>query len=176
MGASVGEEARQQANVNLTRQEVAVLGEYEIRAMPGPKHTALVHIQDGTVADAKPFLVDLTDNGAEPVAEPARAPPLSGRTPPARPPRPPEPRHDVRRNVAAAARAVVCRKSVNPFIASEEELGGGAQRLPDAQVCALIVSTTPGGVHDDRRLILRATYQPRYHSGHHRWCPVVMRV
>jgi hypothetical protein len=66
VGASVGEEARQQANVNLSRQEVAVLGEYEVRAMPGPKHTALVHIQDGTVADAKPFLVDLTDNGADP--------------------------------------------------------------------------------------------------------------
>ena len=66
VGASVGEEARQQANVNLTRQEVAVLGEYEIRAMPGPKHVALVHIQDGTVVDAKPFLVDLTDNGADP--------------------------------------------------------------------------------------------------------------
>jgi hypothetical protein len=64
VGASVGEEARQQANVNLSRQEVAVLGEYEVRAMPGPKHTALVHVQDGTVADAKPFLVDLTDNGA----------------------------------------------------------------------------------------------------------------
>jgi hypothetical protein len=62
VGASVGEEARQQANVNLSRQEVAVLGEYEVRAMPGPKHVALVHIQDGTVADAKPFLVDLTDN------------------------------------------------------------------------------------------------------------------
>jgi len=30
--------------------------------MHGPKHVALVHIQDGTVADAKPFLVDLTDN------------------------------------------------------------------------------------------------------------------
>jgi hypothetical protein len=44
---------------------VAVLGEYEIRTMPGPKHTALVHIQDGTVAHSKPFLVDLTDNGAE---------------------------------------------------------------------------------------------------------------
>jgi hypothetical protein len=42
-----------------------VLGEYEIRAMPGPKHVALVHIQDGTVVDAKPFLVDLTDNGAD---------------------------------------------------------------------------------------------------------------
>jgi type IV secretory pathway TraG/TraD family ATPase VirD4 len=64
VGASVGEEARQQANVNLSRQEVAVLGEYEVRAMPGPKHVALVHIQDGTVADAKPFLVDLTDNGS----------------------------------------------------------------------------------------------------------------
>jgi hypothetical protein len=63
VGASLGEEARQQANVNLSRQEVAVLGEYEVRAMPGPKYAALVHVQDGTVADAKPFLVDLTDNG-----------------------------------------------------------------------------------------------------------------
>jgi hypothetical protein len=77
VGASVGEEARQQANVNLSRQEVAVLGEYEVRAMPGPKHTALVHVQDGTVADAKPFLVDLTDNGAEPVASTAWAPAVS---------------------------------------------------------------------------------------------------
>lgn len=66
VGASLGEEARQQANVNLSRQEVAVLGEYEVRAMPGPKHAALVHVQDGTVADAKPFLVDLTDNGSAP--------------------------------------------------------------------------------------------------------------
>jgi hypothetical protein len=64
VGASVGEEARQQANVNLSRQEVAVLGEYEVRAMPGPQHVALVHVQDGTVAEAKPFLVDLTDNGS----------------------------------------------------------------------------------------------------------------
>src|SRR6266511_871976 len=64
VGSSVGEEARQQANVNVSRQEVAVLGEYEMRAMPGPKHVALVHIQDGTVPDAKPFLVDLTNNGA----------------------------------------------------------------------------------------------------------------
>jgi type IV secretory pathway TraG/TraD family ATPase VirD4 len=64
VGGSMGEEARQQANVNLTRQEVAVLGDYEIRAMPGPKYSALVHIQDGTVHDSKPFLIDLTDNGA----------------------------------------------------------------------------------------------------------------
>jgi hypothetical protein len=42
---------------------VAVLGEYEIRALPGPKHVAVVHIQDGTVPAAKPFLVDLTRNG-----------------------------------------------------------------------------------------------------------------
>jgi hypothetical protein len=66
VGASLGEEARQQASVNMTRQEVAVLGEYEIRALPGPKHAALIHIQDGTVPNAKPFLVDLTDNGAGP--------------------------------------------------------------------------------------------------------------
>ena len=63
VGSSMGEEARQQANVNVQRQEVALLGEYEIRAMPGPKHVALVHIQDGTVAGSKPFLVDLTNNG-----------------------------------------------------------------------------------------------------------------
>lgn len=69
VGSSVGEEARQQANVNITRQEVALLGEYEMRAMPGPKHVALVHIQDGTVTDGKPFLVDLTNNGAEIAAE-----------------------------------------------------------------------------------------------------------
>jgi hypothetical protein len=84
VGASVGEEARQQANVNLSRQEVAVLGEYEVRAMPGPQHVALVHVQDGTVADAKPFLVDLTDNGSAAAPPPpwpssageATAPPL----------------------------------------------------------------------------------------------------
>jgi type IV secretory pathway TraG/TraD family ATPase VirD4 len=63
VGSSVGEEARQQANINISRQEVALLGEYEMRAMPGPKHVALVHIQDGTVPEAKPFLVDLTNNG-----------------------------------------------------------------------------------------------------------------
>ncbi|HET6315290.1 MAG TPA: type IV secretory system conjugative DNA transfer family protein, partial [Chloroflexota bacterium] len=63
VGSTMGEEARQQANVNVSRQEVAVLGEYEMRALPGPKHVALVHIQDGTVPDAKPFLVDLTNNG-----------------------------------------------------------------------------------------------------------------
>jgi hypothetical protein len=83
VGASLGEEARQQANVNLSRQEVAVLGEYEVRAMPGPKHTALVHVQDGTVADAKPFLVDLTDNGAESAA----ALPWASASPPAPRPR-----------------------------------------------------------------------------------------
>ena len=44
-----------------------VLAEYEVRAMPGPKHVALVHMQDGTVEAAKPFLVDLRDNcGASP--------------------------------------------------------------------------------------------------------------
>jgi hypothetical protein len=75
VGAGVGEEGRQQANVNLNRQEVAVLGEYEVRAMPGPKHVALVHVQDGTVADAKPFLVDLTDNGSEAPMWSAPSPP-----------------------------------------------------------------------------------------------------
>jgi Type IV secretory system Conjugative DNA transfer len=75
VGASLGEEARQQANVNMTRQEVAVLGEYEIRAMPGPKYAALVHIQDGTIPSAKPFLVDLTDNGADLRPDPLRANP-----------------------------------------------------------------------------------------------------
>lgn len=63
VGGSMGEEARQQASVNVTTQEVAVLGEYEIRSLPGPKHVALVHIQDGTVRGSKPFLVDLTGNG-----------------------------------------------------------------------------------------------------------------
>ena len=58
------EEARQQANVNVSRQEVALLGEHEIRSLPGPKHVALVHIQDGTVNESKPFLVDLTNNEA----------------------------------------------------------------------------------------------------------------
>lgn len=64
VGGTIGEEARQQANVNVQRQEVAILGEYEIRSLPGPKYVALVHIQDGTVQRARPFLVDLTDNAA----------------------------------------------------------------------------------------------------------------
>ena len=51
------------ATANTSRQEVSVLGEYEIRALPGPKHVAVVHIQDGTVPGAKPFLVDLTAYG-----------------------------------------------------------------------------------------------------------------
>jgi type IV secretory pathway TraG/TraD family ATPase VirD4 len=59
-GLSTGEEARGTANLTASRQEVAVLGEYEMRALPGPKHAAIVHIQDGTVSAAKPFLVDLT--------------------------------------------------------------------------------------------------------------------
>lgn len=75
VGSSMGEEARQQANVNVTRQEVAVLGEYEIRTMPGPKHVALVHIQDGTVPGSKPFLVDLTNNGQAPAPRERRATP-----------------------------------------------------------------------------------------------------
>jgi hypothetical protein len=57
------DDARRVQTSNLTRQEVAVLGEYEIRAMPGPRHVAVVHIQDGTVAGSKPFLVDFTRNG-----------------------------------------------------------------------------------------------------------------
>ena len=55
-----------------------MLGEYEVRAMPGPKHVALVHVQDGTVTDAKPFLVDLTENGA-PNGSDWLPPPPSGR-------------------------------------------------------------------------------------------------
>jgi hypothetical protein len=35
-----------------------------MRALPGPRHAALVHVQDGSVANAKPILVDLTDNAA----------------------------------------------------------------------------------------------------------------
>ena len=65
VGSSVGEEAKQQANVNVQRQEVALLGEYEIRSMPGPKHVALVHIQDSTIKGSKPFLVDFTNNGQD---------------------------------------------------------------------------------------------------------------
>ncbi len=56
------EDARRVATASASRQEVSVLGEYEIRALPGPKHVAVVHIQDGTVPGAKPFLVDLTAN------------------------------------------------------------------------------------------------------------------
>jgi type IV secretory pathway TraG/TraD family ATPase VirD4 len=64
-GESGNEDARRVATSNTSRQEVSVLGEYEIRAMPGPKHVAVVHIQDGTVPGAKPFLVDLSANGED---------------------------------------------------------------------------------------------------------------
>src|SRR5262249_12095837 len=47
---SGSEDARGTRTSNATRQEVAVLGDYEIRALPGPKHVAVVHIQDGTIA------------------------------------------------------------------------------------------------------------------------------
>jgi Type IV secretory system Conjugative DNA transfer len=73
LGASVGEEARQVGSSNSQRQDVAVLGDYEIRAMPGPKHTAVVHIQDGTVPDGKPFLVDLTAPTVAESTEPGNA-------------------------------------------------------------------------------------------------------
>ena len=62
-GRTDPEDARRVATANTSRQEVSVLGEYEIRALPGPKHVAVVHIQDGTVPGAKPFLVDLTAYG-----------------------------------------------------------------------------------------------------------------
>ncbi|MGI9148098.1 MAG: type IV secretory system conjugative DNA transfer family protein [Chloroflexota bacterium] len=62
-GESDNDDARRVLTANTSRQEVPVLGEYEIRALPGPKHVAVVHIQDGTVPSAKPFLVDLTRNG-----------------------------------------------------------------------------------------------------------------
>ena len=58
-----GEADDARRTVSTARQEVAVLGDYEIRALPGPKHVAVVHIQDGTVAGSRPFLVDLTRNG-----------------------------------------------------------------------------------------------------------------
>ena len=53
-----------------------MLGEYEIITLPGPKHVALVHVQDGTVPDGKPFLVDLTKNGTALLErdKPARSP------------------------------------------------------------------------------------------------------
>jgi type IV secretory pathway TraG/TraD family ATPase VirD4 len=63
-GESSGEDARRNLNFNTSRTDVAVLGDFEVRAMPGPKHVAVVHIQDGTVPNSKPFLVDLTDNGS----------------------------------------------------------------------------------------------------------------
>jgi Type IV secretory system Conjugative DNA transfer len=62
-GESDNEDARRVLTATSTRQEVALLGDYEIRALPGPKHVAIVHIQDGTVPAARPFLVDLTGNG-----------------------------------------------------------------------------------------------------------------
>ena len=58
-----GEADDARRTVSTARQEVAVLGDYEIRTLPGPKHVAVVHIQDGTVAGSRPFLVDLTRNG-----------------------------------------------------------------------------------------------------------------
>jgi Type IV secretory system Conjugative DNA transfer len=63
VGEAAGEDARRNVNFNLARTDVSVLGDYEIRALPGPRHVAVVHIQDGTVPEAKPFLVDLTRNG-----------------------------------------------------------------------------------------------------------------
>jgi chorismate mutase len=65
LGRNDPEDARRVITSNVTQQEVALLGDYEIRTLPGPKHVAVVHIQDGTVPDAKPFLVDLTANGQE---------------------------------------------------------------------------------------------------------------
>ena len=64
-GFNQPEDARRAATRNTTRTEVSVLGEYELIALPGPKHVALVHIQDGTVPAGKPFLVDLTGNGSD---------------------------------------------------------------------------------------------------------------
>jgi type IV secretory pathway TraG/TraD family ATPase VirD4 len=64
-GRSDPEDARRSATAQSARQEVSVLGEYEVRAMPGPKHVAVVHIQDGTVHGSKPFLIDLTGNGSQ---------------------------------------------------------------------------------------------------------------
>jgi type IV secretory pathway TraG/TraD family ATPase VirD4 len=58
-----GEADDARRTVSTARQEVAVLGDYEIRTLPGPKHVAVVHIQDGTVAGSRPFLVDLTRKG-----------------------------------------------------------------------------------------------------------------
>jgi type IV secretory pathway TraG/TraD family ATPase VirD4 len=63
-GRSDDDAAKRSTQSTSIRQEVAVLGEYEMRALPGPKHVAIVHIQDGTVPGGKPFLVDLTRNGA----------------------------------------------------------------------------------------------------------------
>jgi hypothetical protein len=68
--ASLAEDTRRQMTSGGSGVEVPVLGDYEIRAMPGPRHVAVVHIQDGTVAGAKPFLVDLTDNGQSSQSEP----------------------------------------------------------------------------------------------------------
>jgi hypothetical protein len=62
-GRSDSEDAKGTGNQSHSRQDVAVLGEFEMRALPGPKHAAMVHIQDGIVAGGKPFLVDLTGNG-----------------------------------------------------------------------------------------------------------------
>src|SRR5207245_5084306 len=63
-GYSQPEDARRSATASKSRQEVSVLGEYEMIGLPGPKHAAVVHIQDGTVPGARPFLVALTANGA----------------------------------------------------------------------------------------------------------------
>ncbi|MBV9356131.1 MAG: type IV secretory system conjugative DNA transfer family protein [Chloroflexi bacterium] len=69
VGGSTGEDAREQVIRNRTPLEVAVLGEYEMRTLPGPKYVALVHIQDDTVRGSKPFLVDLSNNGGSLVSE-----------------------------------------------------------------------------------------------------------
>jgi hypothetical protein len=73
VGTSLAEDVRRVVASTTSGIEVPVLGEYEIRTMPGPKHVALVHIQDGTVPHAKPFLVDLTDNGSSSTFDSRRA-------------------------------------------------------------------------------------------------------
>jgi Type IV secretory system Conjugative DNA transfer len=70
-GYSLPEDARRSATGSSARQEVSVLGEYEMIGLPGPKHVAVVHIQDGTVPGARPFLVDLTANGEDLFKDPS---------------------------------------------------------------------------------------------------------
>ena len=59
-GAPLAEDGRPERLINVSRQDVPLVGDYKLRAMPGPRYTALVHIQEGRVPNARAFLVHLS--------------------------------------------------------------------------------------------------------------------